>query len=213
MEVLGLLPPYSIEDVHKAYKARAREAHPDQGGSPAEFMKLRQAYEQAQEYMSFRAGRREWMSYLVEPYIKQQELVEEVRRRGGDVRMESIDWMKKSYGDFASLTERLGRITLRNAADADEFLSSLHNYRDQLKHLTELDLSGSTITAAGTAAIAEIKSLKRVNLSGTPVTAAMLKPLAALPDLAWLGLAGCPLGIAGPLRVRLRLPRVKIGWE
>ena len=38
MIVLGLLPPYSLDDVHKAYKAKALIAHPDRGGAAADFL-------------------------------------------------------------------------------------------------------------------------------------------------------------------------------
>lgn len=213
METLGLLPPYSIEDVHKAYKGLASAAHPDHGGSPADFMKLREAYEQAQEYMRFRSGRREWMSYLVEPYVKQQEVIEEVRRRGGDVRTESVEWMKQSYGDFAALTERLGRIVLHNDANADELLNFLLVFKQQLRYVTELDLSGSRVTLVGATAIGEIKSLKRLNLTGTGIVPRMLKPIASLPELEWLGLGSCPIGWLGRWRVCLMFPRVKVGWR
>src|SRR5438128_2592661 len=69
---LGLLPPCSAEDVHRAYKARAAELHPDHGGSPAEFLNLQSAYSQAQEYAKFQEGRRMWLASQVEPYVAQQ---------------------------------------------------------------------------------------------------------------------------------------------
>src|SRR5579872_2920574 len=94
MAVLGLLPPYTLDDVQKAYKARAREAHPDRGGANADFLRLREAYEQAQDYVKFIEGRRMWLAAQVEPYLQQQQIVAEIERRGGQVEIESIAWME-----------------------------------------------------------------------------------------------------------------------
>ena len=47
MIALGLLPPYTVEDVKRAYFDRALSAHPDRGGSAEEFIKLHEAYTQA----------------------------------------------------------------------------------------------------------------------------------------------------------------------
>jgi hypothetical protein len=41
--VLGIAPPYSVDDVKRAYKRRARTAHPDAGGSHIEFIRLQEA--------------------------------------------------------------------------------------------------------------------------------------------------------------------------
>ena len=37
MEVLGLSPPYAMEDVKKAYLDRVMQVHPDHGGSREDF--------------------------------------------------------------------------------------------------------------------------------------------------------------------------------
>ena len=46
-DILGLAPPYTLERIRAAYRARSREAHPDAGGSDAAFVRLRAAYEEA----------------------------------------------------------------------------------------------------------------------------------------------------------------------
>src|SRR5262245_53191249 len=135
MIYLGLLPPYSLEDLHKAYKARALDVHPDHGGSTADFLQLQENYSRAQEYVKFQEGRRNWLSAQVEPYLRQQEIVSEVERRGGQVEIETLDWMQRSFGDFASLAERLRGIKLRDAEDGDGFLKYLAENADHLKHL------------------------------------------------------------------------------
>ncbi len=48
--VLGIEPPYSLDRVRDAYRARSKAAHPDAGGSHAEFIRLQAAYDEAREY-------------------------------------------------------------------------------------------------------------------------------------------------------------------
>ncbi len=48
--ILGLVPPFSTERVRAAYRSRSRDLHPDAGGSPAEFVRLKAAYEAARRY-------------------------------------------------------------------------------------------------------------------------------------------------------------------
>jgi hypothetical protein len=43
-ESLGIQPTDDWETIHRAYRRRARETHPDRGGSPAEFAALHDAY-------------------------------------------------------------------------------------------------------------------------------------------------------------------------
>ena len=43
--VLGLKRSASDEDIKKAFRDKARETHPDKGGDPDEFRKVREAYE------------------------------------------------------------------------------------------------------------------------------------------------------------------------
>ena len=210
MQILGLLPPYSLEDIHKAYKAHAASAHPDRGGVPEDFIKIQQAYDQAQQHMQFRQGRRAWMANLVEPYVKQQEIVEQVRQRNGDVQIEKIDWMQHSYGDFAALTERLRSIALRDMAKADEFLKILVSYNESLRFLDELILSGSDLSDVGLSSIVKIQSMKRLNLSGTRITASGLAVVGQLPDLAWINLAGLFLNWWDRRSLRRRIPQVEV---
>tara|TARA_R110001592_G_scaffold98342_1_gene281029 strand:- start:10807 stop:11178 length:372 start_codon:yes stop_codon:yes gene_type:complete len=43
--VLGLKRSASDEDIKQAFRQKARETHPDKGGDPEEFKKVREAYE------------------------------------------------------------------------------------------------------------------------------------------------------------------------
>ena len=49
-EILGVAPPFDSGRIRVAYRERSRDAHPDAGGSHAEFVRLRAAYEEAQAY-------------------------------------------------------------------------------------------------------------------------------------------------------------------
>jgi len=48
--VLGVDPPYSTDKVRDAYRARSKLAHPDLGGSHADFIRLQAAHDEAREY-------------------------------------------------------------------------------------------------------------------------------------------------------------------
>jgi curved DNA-binding protein CbpA len=41
--LLGISPPYTADDVARAYKRLAREKHPDAGGSHDDFIRLKEA--------------------------------------------------------------------------------------------------------------------------------------------------------------------------
>lgn len=209
MVLLELLPPYTENDVHKAYKARALVAHPDRGGSKDEFVRLQEAYERAQEYVKFSEGRRHWLAKQVEPYLKQQEIVEEVERRQGTVLVEKLDWMQHSFGDFAQLAERLRSIDLRDAADGDEFLAFLAGKGQDLRFLTELDLAGSRITDAGLGHLARLPGLQRLDVSRTPITAAGLSVLDRLSAMTWVNVGQTKIGWWGRWRLSGRYPLVE----
>ena len=210
MEFLELLPPYTAEDVNKAYKALSLKYHPDRGGSTEQFMKLQKAHDQAQEYVRFRKGRREWMANLVEPYTRQQEVVEEVHKRHGEVKLEQIDWMQHSFGDFATLTERLRSIDLSDSTDVDDFIEFLAGRRENIGYLEELDLSGSTLTDAGLAKLARFEALKRLNIARTKVTTAGLEKIARLSGLQQLDVSGLGIGWWAKRKVRKNFPNVEV---
>jgi hypothetical protein len=52
--VLGVAPPFTPDRVRAAYRARSRDTHPDAGGTEAGFVRLREAYEAAMAYCSWR---------------------------------------------------------------------------------------------------------------------------------------------------------------
>ena len=210
MVYLSLLPPYSLEDVHKAYKARAIAVHPDRGGSTADFLALQENYSRAQEYVKFQEGRRNWLSAQVEPYLRQQEIIAEVERRGGQVEIEPLDWMQRSFGDFATLAERLRVIKVRESADGDGFLKYLAENADHLRYLSGLDLTGTAVTNAGIDSLLALRSLARISLAGTHITGPALKRLAPLEHLKWLDVTGIAIGLWTRWQLRWVLRDVEI---
>jgi hypothetical protein len=51
LQLLGLGWPCNAEDLKAAYRRRSKEAHPDVGGSPEEFRRVREAYEHAARFI------------------------------------------------------------------------------------------------------------------------------------------------------------------
>src|SRR5262249_29682799 len=146
MVTLGLLPPYTLEDVQAAYREKAKTTHPDRGGSVAAFEELHEAYERAQEYLQFHRDRRGWLAVQVERYAVQETVANEVRRLGGTVEVEEIDWLKRSFGDFAVVTERLRGMRLTGRMEGDAILKYLVEHASGLTYLLWLDVSGSQIS-------------------------------------------------------------------
>ena len=210
MVTLGLLPPYTREDVQAAYHEKAKTAHPDRGGLAADFETLHQAYERAQEYVRFHSGRRQWLAAQVERYVAQERVVNEVHRHGGTSEVEQLDWIKRSFGDFAVVTEMLRGIRLRDRAEGDAFLKYLAEHAAALEYLVWLDLSGSRISDQGILQLQALKSLRRLDVSRTPISNKALRVVEGLPDLEWLNLAGTATGWWARWRLRHSFPRLRV---
>src|SRR4051812_40790419 len=142
MVTLGLMPPYMAEDIEKAYLARVKDIRPDLGGDPKPFYEVQTAYMQAKEYVKFRGDRRGWIARRMEEYLGVQETIEGIKRFGGQVETNLMDWLQKSFGDFAELTESILAIRLNDSAHGEEFIEYLVSQRDRLLELRRLDLTG-----------------------------------------------------------------------
>jgi hypothetical protein len=210
MVTLGLLPPYTLQDIHAAYREKSKTVHPDRGGTAAEFQTLREAYERAQDYLKHRLDRRSWLASRVERYVEQNVVADEVRRRGGAVDMQQIDWIKQSFGDFALLTEMLRTIRLRNLSDGDSFLSYLAEHAPTLEYLLWLDVSGSTISDEAVWKLQTIPTLRGLDLSGTPISEKALAVVKGLPNLESLHIADTSISWWARWRLRRSFPRLKV---
>jgi hypothetical protein len=195
MVQLGLLPPYSEEDVRRAFHTLSQTAHPDRGGSVEAFVALKQAHDQAVEYVHFWAGRTRWITGQVERYARQQAVVAAIHSWGGNTELETTDWLKRTFGDdFAVLTERLVGISLRGLANCDPVLDFLGAHKSECADLHWLDLHGSGVTDDGIRHLPHLDCLKRLDLGETAVTGKGLEILRTLGSLEWINLAGTQVG-------------------
>lgn len=210
MVKLGLLPPYTLEDVDAAYRDKAKAVHPDRNGSAAEFKELREAVECARAHVQIRQGRRQWLANNVDRYVAQEEVCGAIRRRGGQCELEDINWLKQSLGDFAVVTERLRVIRLRDQADGDALLDYLFRNKPALEYMVHLDLAGSHVTDNGMSLVGGFRGLSHLNLARTHITEAGLKVIPSLPNLQWLNLARTSVGCLARHRLRRACRRLAI---
>lgn len=208
LTILGLLPPVTAEDVKQAYLAKAMAAHPDRGGDPADFLRLQKAYDDAKEFVQFKAGKLEWLASKIEAYSQQQEVVTEAIERGGEIEMEEADWLRKSFGeDFGHVADKLVTVRVRGPRADDVFAILLGFRAESLKDLATLDLSGGAITDEGLLQLKEIKSLRSLDLRGTAVGKLAAETPKWFEHLEFLGLPKGAVGILGrfgmPRRVKL----------
>ncbi|MFM7183786.1 MAG: J domain-containing protein, partial [Planctomycetota bacterium] len=82
LAILGLRPPLTLEDVKQAYMALAKTAHPDRGGDPQAFIRLQKAFDEATDYVKFKASKLEWLASKIDAYAQQQEVATETIERG-----------------------------------------------------------------------------------------------------------------------------------
>ena len=189
LNTLGLAPPYSVEDVKEAYRAKVKTAHPDVGGSAAEFTHIQEAYERALEYVRFRANRMTWLSSHVEQYAMQQDFIAQIEQRGGAVEVEAVDWLKKSFGaDFAQLVSRVVGLRLASQQFGDDTIAHMLSERQMFDNLHWLDLSDSRTTDRGAALLVTFKRLRRLDLRGTKAGNQAAELVGLLPRLTWIGL-------------------------
>lgn len=211
LATLGLMPPCTVEDVHQAYLAKVKTAHPDVGGDPAEFRKLHEAYERATQWAKFRASRIDWLSNWVEKYVEQDALVSEIQQRGGKVHTEGVDWLRRSFGDdFSVVAEKVTGIDFSGPTVDDNTLSWLGSHRAALTSLKSLNLSGSAITDAGLQHVAAYPNLQKLDLSDTAVTGAGLYVLRRLPALTWLGLLNARVGWFARTKLKWKYPKLQM---
>jgi hypothetical protein len=210
MLVLGLLPPYTLEDVREAYRQKAFAAHPDRGGDAAEFNRLSEAYDRAIEYVTLQGDRRAWIAAQVECHLAQEEAAAEVRRRGGQVEYENMAWVKATWGEgFELLADRLRSIRARGLADGDAFLTFLSGRH--LPYLSGLDLANSRVTDSGLRHLAGFSVLQWLDLSGTDVTlAGVREALGHVAALAYLNVKGTRIGWLGRRSLAKQFPRLRV---
>ena len=193
MVTLGLMPPYMAEDIEKAYLARVKEIRPDLGGDPKPFYEVQQAYMEAKEYVKFRGDRRGWIAKQMDQYVAVQEVIERVRALGGEVETNALDWLQKSFGEFAELTEKVLAIRLNNSPQGDEFVEYITSQCTHLLELERLDLAGCKVSDAAIRQLGVFRRLQELDLRRTPITWQALHVIDWLPELHTVHLEGTGL--------------------
>lgn len=193
MVKLGLMPPYMAEDIEKAYLAKIKDIRPDLGGDPQPFYDVQTAYMQAKEYLKFRGDRRGWIAKRMDEYLSTQEVINQLRDYGAEVETNFLDWLQKSFGEFAELTENVLGIKLNNAKNGDQFIDYLVTHREQLLSLQRLDLAGCTVSDDRVRQLSVFRRLQELNLNRTPVTWQSIHIVEWLPELHVLNAEGTKL--------------------
>jgi hypothetical protein len=193
MVTLGLLPPYTAEDVERAYLSKIKEIRPDLGGDREAFYAVQNAYIQAKEYVKFRGDRRGWIARRMDEYLAVQGVIDQLKKYGAQVETDSVDWLEKSFGDFAELSESVIAIRLNGAANGDEVLDYLISQRDKLLELRKLDLEGSVVTDDMVRQLSVFRRLSELNLNRTPITWQSLHVVEWLPELEEVHVEGTGL--------------------
>jgi hypothetical protein len=193
MSTLGLLPPYTAEDVERAYLARIKDIRPDLGGDREAFYDVQNAYMQAKEYVKFRGDRRGWIARQMDEYLAVQEVIDRLKAFGAQVETDSVDWLQKSFGDFAELSESVNAIRLNGAANGDEVLDYIVSQREKLLELRKLDLAGSAVSDEAVRQLSVFRRLSELNLNHTPITWLSLHIVEWLPELEEVHVEGTGL--------------------
>ena len=192
---LGLSPPYALDDVKAAYRVKAKQAHPDQGGSVEDFRLLQEAFERANEYLEFRGDRRTWIADQMDGYLKVQEAIAQLEKHGATVISNAIDWLEQSFGDFAQLTESITGVRLENSPSADAMIATMLEHQAVLGEMTRLELPGCEVSDESVLKLEPFSQLKHLDLSGTPIT----------EEALWI--VDTILGLES-----LNIENTKIGW-
>lgn len=210
MTAMGLSPPSSEEDVEEAYKTKLAELK-SQPGSDAAIAELEKNYDQAKNFDGLQSSRRKWLSRQVERYVNQEIFVAEIEARGGRVDMESIDWIKVSFGeDFAQVADTISGIHLQGEKVGDDDLRWLLDHSAMLSGLHQLHLANSKITDEGLHKIKAFGGLRFLDLENTNVSADGLAVLAELPKLRIIRLGGTRVGAVRRWMLRWKFPDLKI---
>lgn len=211
MSVLSLLPPYTAEDVKQAYFEKVKTAHPDVGGNVADFLRLQEAYQQANEYVDFRKSRMEWLATHMEQYLKQSLVIDELIRLGGRVETQEIDWHEKAFGeDFAQIMATIVSIHLCGPEIGNEVIELLVKEHGLLYRLRNLDFRGSRISDGDLRCLRIFSGLHDLDLRETRITLRASRIVRWFPHLHRLGIDRSNAPLIDRLRVRFSDRHVEI---
>jgi hypothetical protein len=212
LAILGLTLPITVEDVKQAYLDKAKTAHPDRGGDARQFVRLHEAFEQATEYARFKAGRMQWLSGWVEQYAELQQLIEEIASLGGEVDVQSEEWLGQTIGsDFATVMDQLTGIRLSGPHIDDGVLVQLGPKLRRQGGLHRLALVNTQVTSVGLRQLHRVESLRELDFTGTQLSAKAVEDLVHdLDRLEKIVLRDTGIGWASRMKLRLMRRHLEI---
>lgn len=191
---LGLIPPYSKEDIQQAYHIQAKRVHPDHGGSSAEFCNLQDAFEKANQYLEFRMDRRNWIAQRVDGYLTTRNVIEKLEWLGAQVTTNAIDWLEQSFGDFKELTDSILGVRLESSPDAENLINTMVADSSAFSGMTWLELPNCPLSDKAVSQLVHFQQLQHVDLSKTAITKNGLGFVKQIPGLESLNLRGTHVG-------------------
>jgi hypothetical protein len=143
----------------------------------------------------------------MEEYLAVQSIVERLNRYGAEVETQTLDWLQKSFGEFAQLTEAVVGIRLRDAAHGDEVLTYIIEEHLRLLELRRLEFPGCAVSDACLRRLSVFRRLAELDVSGTPVTWQGLQVVRSLPELVAVGAEGTRMSWWDRMRLAAQLRR------
>lgn len=211
IRALGLLPPYSIADVKKAFRVKAVRLHPDAGGDPVAFKALHFAYERALEHAEFQDSRRQWLANRIERYAARERVMNQIQHVGGHCRLGPIDDHLDEFGlDFAEVIRELIAIELSGPNITDDTLGWTDFLGPVGSEVRTLVVKNADISMQGLMRLSAFKSLRALDLSGTAVSADGLAVLGRFASLEWLHLGKTGVSYWTRRRIKRDYPRIKV---
>lgn len=211
MELLRLLPPYTADDVTRAFEERTRDLQAAADGDAAALKTLQAACDMALDHARFQESRRTWLGTRVEQYQQRQDLIAQFEQAGGTYAVQPIDAYLYEYGaDFGEMLRKLVSVRLTGPHVSDASLAWLRAPNPALNEIRSLDLSSSRVTDNGLQLLAVLTGLRCADLRDTGISATGVDVLATLPELEWLHLGDTSVGTLARRRLRKTHPRLAI---
>lgn len=183
MATLGLLPPYTLDDVKQAYKKKALLAHPDHGGNPQVFQEIQEAYQNALGFLSLRDDRRGWIANQMDRYLAQQGLEDRLIQLGATVKDPHTDWLERSYGDFAELTSVIDSIELPAGGDGNALIDLMVSDKNHLGSLKRVILADCGVTIDRALQLGQFHTLRHIDLCKNRLSGRVTELISTLPML------------------------------